>query len=199
MRNKVKLVRGVGVNDSNTPVTLRKLGKQAWMCPAYSAWRSMLNRCYGVSFLDKNPTYRDVIVCNEWLLFSKFRDWWVLNYVDGFELDKDIIGSGLIYGPDDCIYVPGWINSFTIDRAADRGDYPIGVSIRKDSGLFVAQCGNRKIKNGREHLGYFETAEGAHSAWRSRKLEMAMESRGEMDEIDARIYPAIIEIIENSR
>ena len=50
-----------------------------------------------------------------------------------------------------------------------------------------------------EHLGYFDTPEAAHAAWLKRKLELALELKPKMDEIDLRIYPRVIEIINNSK
>ena len=50
-----------------------------------------------------------------------------------------------------------------------------------------------------EHLGLFKTPEAAHLAWKARKLELALELKPKMDEIDLRIYPRIVEIINNAK
>ena len=190
---------GVGINDA--PYCTKSIidGKQV-MCPAYSAWKSMLKRAYSLKFQEKQPTYKGVVVCDEWHSFMSFRHWWLENQVDGWELDKDILYDDGVYSPEACIFVPSWLNLFTIDSGAKRGVYPIGVYFRKGKGKgrFRAQCCNHMSKK-RDHLGYFDTPEAAHLAWLNRKLELALELKPKMDEIDLRIYPRVIEIINNAK
>ena len=64
----------------------------------------------------------------------------------------------------------------------------------------VKACGWCVKPNGRsQHLGYFDTPEAAHLAWRNRKLELALELKPKMDEIDTRIHPRVVEIIRNAK
>ena len=84
-----------------------------------SEWYSMLERCYDPYFLDKYPTYRDVVVCNEWHNFQNFAKWYYKNYYEienqRMHLDKDILIKGnKIYSPDTCIFVPQRINTLII-------------------------------------------------------------------------------------
>ena len=69
---------------------------------AYSKWTGMLGRCYD-GIMD---CYSDCTVAKEWHNFQNFATWHHENYIDGYELDKDIkIRGNRIYGPDTCMYV----------------------------------------------------------------------------------------------
>lgn len=189
-----KLVCGVGVNDA-WYVTQQTAGGLSVNCPAYRAWSSMIKRCYGVKQLARNPTYKNVTVCDDWCTFSKFRAWWLDNQRSGWQLDKDLLTESKVYSPETCIYIPQWLNKFTTDGAAARGDYPIGVDFGKASGRYRARC--RHSDSGPEHLGWFDSPEDAHSAWLARKLAIARELKPRMDAIDARIYDRVIAIIRS--
>lgn len=191
-----KLVCGVGNNDADYAVNIRIGGKRG-MCPAYRAWTSMLNRVYNSKFHERQPTYIDTNVCEAWKSFMNFRVWWLDHYVVGYQLDKDIISDDNLYSPETCIYIPSWLNKFTTNSGAARGELPVGVSYHKPSGKYAAQCSHPFGEY--EYLGYYSDAEQAHQAWRNRKLKIAAELKSKMDDIDVRIYPRIIEIISNSK
>ena len=190
-------VYGVGVNDANYCTQPRMEGKQV-RCPAYRAWANMLRRAYSAKFHAKNTTYSGVTVCEDWHSFMSFRKWWLDKQVDGLYLDKDLLSDAACYSPDTCLFVPAWLNTFTIDCGSARGVYPIGVCLHKLRGRFEAMCRNPMSKK-LEHLGYFHTPEEAHLAWRTRKLELALDLKPKMDEIDQRIYQRVCEIISNAK
>ena len=82
----------------------------------YDTWKSMLERCYDPKYHEKEPTYIDCKVCDEWLCFQNFAEWFYDNYyeVEGerMALDKDILNKGnKIYSPNNCIFVPQIINN----------------------------------------------------------------------------------------
>jgi len=185
---------GVGVNDADYMTAPRVNGKQV-VDPAYDAWASMLMRAYNRKYHARYPTYVGVTVCKEWHSFSAFRAWWLANYTEGFQCDKDLLSVGnREYGPGACIYVPQWLNTLTVDNGASRGELPIGVSLYKKTGRYTARCRNPttgKLK----HLGLFSTPESAHDAWRRYKLELADELKQQMDSIDERIYQNVVTII----
>lgn len=165
-------VLGVATNDADYVTSVKERlpnGKQKamWCCPVYAAWEGVIRRSCASEFKQKYPTYKDVAVCPEWLLFSNFRNWWIKNNVRGWQLDKDILHKGnLAYCPDSCIYVPRYINLLLTDRAVSRGDYPLGVG--KDRGFIRAQVGS--INNRTQYLGRFNTPELAHKAWQIGKI-----------------------------
>lgn len=167
-----KLIYGVGVNDLSRPVWTKLNGKRV-ICPFYSKWMGMLKRCYDPKFHLERPTYEGCEITEEWLLFSNFERWMKTQDWEGKELDKDLLKAGnKIYSPDFCVFLPRELNSFTIDRGASRGEYPLGVASVKESGRFRAYCSNPFTKR-QEYLGHYDTPEEAHLAWRKRKHELA--------------------------
>lgn len=188
---------GVGINDSNYCTGPIIDGKQI-RCPAYKSWRGIITRSYSAKEHARHPTYSGVAVCSRWHSFMNFRCWWIDHQVDGYQIDKDLLSNDGVYSPENCIFVPAWLNNFTIDRGAARGELPIGVSFNNVNGRFVAHCSNPSTGK-QENVGYFDKKESAHIAWRARKLELALELKPKMDEIDPRIYPRVCEIINNAR
>lgn len=189
----MKLVYGFGLNDADYMVYSRVNGKVV-VCGAYTAWLSMLARSFSKSYQDKFPTYVGVTVCDEWRSFMKFRKWWMEHKVDGWQLDKDLLTDKKTYSPDTCIYIPSWLNKFTTGRKASRGEFPIGVSLDKQTGRFVARCHNTKSGKS-EFIGSFENQFLANEAWRTKKLEIADQLKQDMDSIDGRLHGRIVEII----
>lgn len=81
--------------------------------PYYIKWVAMLARCY----FYKNNSYKGCSVCDEWLTLSKFKEWWSKNYIEGWQLDKDILVKGnRIYSPQTCCFVPQEINAMFTKR-----------------------------------------------------------------------------------
>lgn len=193
----MRLVHGFGINDANYVVSSVVNGKRV-KCRAYDTWKSLIQRCYNKKSHKKHPTYIGVTVCNEWRSFMKFRKWWLKHHVDGWQLDKDLLTDNREYSPDSCIYVPAWLNTFTVGNDAVRGEWPIGVSLHKACGLFSSRCKNPATGKV-VRIGLFKTPEAAHLAWRAIKLEYAAQMKAEMDAIDERIYPRVVEIINRAR
>ena len=112
---------------------------------AYKTWKNMLRRCYDPYEINREPVYIDCYVCDEWLCFQNFAEWYYKNYYEcnneEMHLDKDILIKGnKIYSPETCVFVPQRINSLFTKSDASRGKYPIGVSWHKASNKFMTQC-----------------------------------------------------------
>lgn len=186
-------VQKVGINNCNYNVSIKINGKTK-LCPCYSSWLDMLRRCYNKTFQIKHPTYAGVTVCDEWLLFTNFRMWWMNNYVEGWHLDKDLMIIGnKEYSSETCIYVPCMINNFIRDGNTNREKGGVW-SWNKRKRKFTSTCRHPKTKV-RESLGYFESANLAHNAWMNRKLEILRELKSEMDEIHPVLFSNINKII----
>lgn len=99
-----KLVCGTGVNDF-PGVTGNDVGG---MWKPYDLWNSALQRVYDPRFHANNLTYLGVEVDLSWHRFSGFLEWLLEQpfHSSSFQLDKDIIGRGKFYGPNDCLMVP---------------------------------------------------------------------------------------------
>ena len=193
-----KLVWGVGVNDLGYRTEVReyvtenggkRVQKLVFLCPYYTAWKNMLERCYSEKYLESHPSYIGTSVCSEWLYASEFKKWMEQQDWEGKSLDKDIIVPGnKLYSPDTCAFVLQATNSFVIASNASRGDYPIGVCLCKQTGKYKAQCGNLFTEK-QENLGRFSSPEEAHEAWRKRKHELAQ--RVAATESDPRVVEAL--------
>ena len=163
------LVYGCGINNSPFVVQPKINGLHLVRHPAYTTWISMLNRSYSKVYKEKNPTYLEVTCCEEWLLFTNFAKWFKENYIVGYQLDKDLLVKGnKNYGPDTCIFIPKYINSFITLRSNDRGNFPLGVTFESKN-RFKASIGTDK-----KYLGLFINKEEAHRAWQKAKLEQAI-------------------------
>lgn len=101
----------------------------------------MLSRCYSDKYQNNEPTYRGVIVDDEWKLFSNFRHWCDQNYRCGFDLDKDLLGDGSSYSKDVCVFIPRQINNFLNKKSMEQRGLPRGVRLNH-AGRYTAQCNN---------------------------------------------------------
>lgn len=199
-----KLVRGVGINDSDYAtlkwetigyVNGRQKRKLIWMCPFYRTWKSMIDRCYSAKYQDKYPTYKGCAVSKEWLTFSVFKAWMVTKDWQDNHLDKDILFEGdKVYSPETCVFVSGVVNNFTIDSGASRGGLLIGVTWDKPTEKFKSNCCNPFTKK-QEYLGLFTSELEGHGAWLKRKLELAYELAA--TQTDTRVAEALIKRYSN--
>ena len=163
----------------------------------YDIWYHMLRRCYDNSVQIKHPSYKGCVVCDEWLNFSNFYQWYkqhiiTLNNNERICLDKDILVKGnKIYSPDTCCFVPNEINILFTKTDAKRGNYPIGVYYKNRNHKFCAQC---KIGGGKpqKYLGLFNTAEEAFQAYKIFKEQyikhIADKYKGQIED---RVYDAL--------
>ena len=144
----------------------------------YRVWQDMIKRCYDKETIKKRPTYKQCEVCEEWHNFQNFAKWCDKNYYESslkkesMQLDKDILFKGnKTYSPDTCIFVPQRINSLFIKSDKARGDYPIGVTLRKDNGKYRSQCDVQYGEEPRKQikLGQFDTPEEAFYAYKQFK------------------------------
>ncbi len=158
-----KLVYGVGINDSDYNINTTIDSKQV-ICKYYLTWRSMLQRCYDSKYQVNKPTYIGCSVCEEWLTFSNFKNWMMLQDWEGKCLDKDILVQGnKVYSPSTCVFVTNAINALFTKSDAARGQYKLGVSFHKRDGMFTAQC---KANGKNKFLGYYLTEEEAYQVYK---------------------------------
>jgi hypothetical protein len=109
----------------------------------YYTWKNMLKRCYDVKYKERNPTYKDVTICEEWHNFQNFATWFEENYnpeiMQGWHLDKDILFKGnKIYSTKTCCFVPQEINALFTKNDKSRGNLPIGVT--KEGNKFITKA-----------------------------------------------------------
>lgn len=155
-------VYGVGIVGENVNV----LSKE------YQAWHDMLRRCFDKKTKIKRNTYKDCMVCDEWLIYQNFYKW--LHRQENFEkwlhgdrwaVDKDIIFKGnKLYSQKTCFLVPNRVNAQLLKTDALRGDCPIGVTYHKQSCKYEAQSNDG---NGNKvHLGLYNNKNDAFNAYK---------------------------------
>lgn len=53
-------------------------------------------------------------------------------------------------------------------------------------------------RGSKTNLGLFSTPDLAHQSWKTAKLGIALERKPEMDDIDLRIYPNVVDVINRA-
>lgn len=198
MRKSNKLTFGVGVNDADYVIGGKNPDGKWWRCPFYRAWHHILERAYSPEYHARQPTYKDVTVCEEWHSFMAFRAWMQTQDWEGKHLDKDILSPGnKVYSPEHCIFVSRQINNLLTDHAASRGDCPIGASWNKSAKKYQAHL---RINGRVRHLGLFTDPREAHLAWRKAKVAYVRSIADE--QTDPRLSAALhrhADLIENGK
>ena len=181
-----KLVYGVGINDADYSVN-SVIGSCQVMCPYYDKWKGMLRRCYSKKYHNKQPTYINCTVCEEWLTFSTFKRWMETQDWQDKHLDKDLLcKDNKVYSAIYCVFVSQQINSFLTDRVNNRGEFLIGVDYISRLGKFRASCSDGKRT---QYLGLFNTELEAHLKWKAKKHTIACELATSQE--DTRISKAL--------
>ena len=154
-------VFGIGIIGTKYPVSFNCVHTKE-----YTVWKSLLKRCYDHKTKERQPYYKDIKCCEEWLNFESFCDW--LHNQSNFDkwlsgsrwaLDKDIlVKRNKIYSPETCCLVPQNVNCLFLKRESQRGSYPIGVRYSSDG--FMASCHN-PFTDRNEIIGYYSTPENA--------------------------------------
>lgn len=162
---KQGLLYGIGIDDTNYIKEKRKYlpngkSKVIWFCPAFSCWKNMLKRV-------GKSSYNNVSVCDEWKLFSNFKTWYDLNHIDGFEMDKDILG-GHTYSPETCLFIPRKLNISIVGVRLENTGVWYDCK-RKNYQSYITIDGKRK------HLGRYELFEDAKLMYINHKIDFIYE------------------------
>lgn len=128
---------------------------------------------------DKYSTYKNCTVCDEWLYYPNFKQWYDNNYYEvnneEMHLDKDILNKGnKVYSPETCVFVPQSINSLFIKSDKTRGDLPIGVDWHKANQVYQTRCrvfNVKTLKNNSKYLGCYNTPQEAFDTYKKAKEE----------------------------
>ena len=173
-----KILHGVGIFD----------GFSKRKSKFFSEWSWMITRCYSEWFAKKQPNYSLCSVCKDWLLYSNFEKWFEEHYVEGWELDKDIlVKKNTIYSPDTCCFVPKEINNLFVNCNKKNRKYPIGVS--KNNSKYLAYL----CRNGKQELvGCYSTKEDAFNAYKIEKEKHIQQIANKWkDKLEPRVYEAL--------
>jgi hypothetical protein len=165
----------------------------------YSTWRGMLSRCYDEKVQEKQPTYKDCYVSEEWHNFQNFATWYDENHykIEGerMALDKDILKKGnKLYSPETCVFVPQNINLLFVKADVTRGNLPIGVQFHKKNKKYTSACNDG---NGKQiKLGYYKTLEEAFQVYKTYKEKLIKQIANKYrDDIPIKLYKAMYSYI----
>lgn len=136
----------------------------------------MIRRCYSESNKIKFKSYVNHTICDEWLIFHNFENWYDSNYpkhIDGikFEIDKDLMQLGIenkIYSPDTAIFLPKRVNNFIIGKLPNKSTGEIGVCFDKDRNKYVASCTDFYTHK-KVFIGRYDTIEEALDSYKLNK------------------------------
>jgi len=159
----------------------------------YMLWSAMIKRCYDTSYPEKNPTYKNCEVSENFKNYSYFKHW-CSNQIGfnrkGWDLDKDLLIKGnKTYSEESCVFIPQEINVILNNGRRGR-EYPLGVGYDKR----IKKFESRLCINGKQmRIGRFKTIDEASDAYKKAKEEqikvVAQRWKGEIDE---RIYDILM-------
>lgn len=185
-------VQGVGIVGNELISINRKAIKE------YNIWFGMLNRCYSSNPRERNKTYLNCTVSENFKFYPYFKEWCNnqigFNSVDEngkpFALDKDIlIKDNRVYNEYSCVFVPSEINSLLAKQGNKRGDCVVGVRKYKDKFIATVSTGKRV----QDHLGIFKTEKDAFQAYKTAKEAHIEEIANKWkDQIDPRVYKSLM-------
>ena len=152
------LIYGVGIDDVDGTKEYFEGGVRKTL-KSFQDWKNMLRRCYS-----KGGEYVGVTtVCDEWKVYSNFKDWFDVNYRNNCWLDKDLSG-GKRYSPDNCIYISKELNKFLIGVNDKCG-------VWYDDSRDKFQSYTRAFGGKRINIGRFDSEQEALVAAKLRKVE----------------------------
>lgn len=164
-------------------------------CRTYTMWENMLKRCYLTSYLETKPTYRECSVCDEWLIFSNFKkdveEMQGFN-LDGWQMDKDILGNGLkTYSKETCCFVPMELNMKFVKPRGNHTGLPCGVY--KKGSKYIAKCSAGKRE--KIQIGTYLTIEEAKEACLNKKIVLIQSLADKYKvALDVRVYEALMNV-----
>lgn len=164
---------------------------------SYKTWVAMIKRCYSEKYQERQPTYKDCSVCDEWLNYSNFKHWFNENYYmipnKTMALDKDILHKGnKIYSSKTCVFVPQEINSLFVKNDINRGKMPIGIYYDDSKNYTKKYKVSINNKNKRIYLGYFLTLQEAFNVYKSFKEQYIKQVADDYKEqIPLKLYEAM--------
>lgn len=141
-RFKKGLVFGVGLFDSI--LTTKEEGQ------AYKIWRHVLMRCYCPAYQKRQKTYIGCQVAESWKTYTNFKLWFNENYIEGWELDKDLLGDGKLYSPETCCFLPKCLN-LALPKQTSKNR----KGVRFNGYSYTAQCADES--GNANHLGSYKT------------------------------------------
>lgn len=176
MDNSIKLLKGFGINDADYKTSWREDGKKK-KCPFAMTWENLIARIYCEQGLRDNPSYRGCTIDSRWAYFMNFKGWMEAQNWKGRQLDKDIITPGnRIYSPENCVFIPGYVNSLFNSHGLRDKHLPLGVTYVNKTPDMVNELKNPfsariRVFGTLTRLGTYPSSSEAHRAWQVAKID----------------------------
>jgi len=144
---------------------------------AYHRWRAMMNRCYNPKFWEALPTYEGCTVCDEWLHFQTYAEWFHTTCPGEpsmYDVDKDLLHPhNKIYSPETCEFLPHAINVLIKNDSGNNKYGCVGVTWDAQKKKFRVRFESQgeKISG-----GYHTDLESAQKAYIKLKKEKIQEA-----------------------
>lgn len=138
--------------------------------PYLSLWQGVLLRAKDDDFKQKNPAYVGVDISDEWLCLQNFCNWCEKykpkDSTIKWELDKDLLGDGTTYSPNDCCFLPKEVNLFLAKK-----DIPPIYEHKCEDGRVKYRLWVREGKGqkGNHYVGSYDSREEAMDIWKQKK------------------------------
>lgn len=150
----------------------------------YSTWKNILKRCFCESYKEIQPTYTKCEICDEWLNFQNFAEWYDNNYPHhvedvSFEIDKDLLSKNnkKIYSEETCVFIPSNVNLLLSHKKKTNTSGHVGVCKvkKKNDIVWRVQIGNfmeeKPLSLGQ--YANFEEAVEIYNTYRVKQVEKA--------------------------
>ena len=162
---------------------------------SFNTYSAIVSRCTK-SFQKISPHYEGVTT--SFTSFDQFADWsytQIGSDILDYDIDKDLLKRGnRVYSPENCVYLPSYINRSISLRQESRSNLPRGVVPRVQLGkeVYVASIRvGKKLK----YLGTFNNPEDAHTqykiAYNERIMSFLQDINSGLIVVDNRVGPAL--------
>lgn len=133
----------------------------------HSKWRNMIKRCYETKYHLTHPTYVGCSVCDEWMDFQVYAEWFETHNVDGFDVDKDLkVVGNKIYSPEFCEFVPQQINKLMYESKNVKRKNGLPMGVVPNGNGYMARS---KVEGKRKTFGTYKDPDTAFQAYKAAK------------------------------
>lgn len=172
--------------------TYHVIGGKQYMLPQYNQWYDMIQRCTSTRSKMLRKSYENCECEPDWLNYDLYLKW--ANQQKGFlqldksgkiyQIDKDLLGDGLTYDENSCVFIPKVLNQALIDNFK-------GFQIMKNGSYRVVSSvatTNKKVS-----LGCYKDYEKSFNILKDFK-ENQIRSLAIMfkKDVDKRVYDALL-------
>ena len=142
---------------------------------------------------------RKVTICEEWLDFANFNEWFGENYYtvnnEIMDLCRNLLNQDNDdFSPDECVFIPRRIMQLITPKNLGKSELPRGVGYRECSNTYYSTC--YKTVNGKpttKRCYGFKTAEEAFAQYKKDKEDYIKEVAKEYaDKLPRKVYRALM-------